>query len=50
MLLSLNSIFVSLTLWVIDGNCWNLPDELPHRIKEDIMKQIKIWKYEEEPP
>ena len=50
MLLTLNSIFVALALWLVDGNCWSMPKELPADIKDEVRKEVKIWKEENEPP
>ena len=49
-MLSLNSIFVAICLWLIDGSSWNVPNNTHHELKEEIIRVVKIWKKEDEPP
>ena len=35
-MLTLNSIFVALALWLVDGNSWSMPDKLPDYLKDEV--------------
>lgn len=49
-MLTLNAIFVATCLWLIDGSSWNIQTNTPADLKTRIMKEVKIWKKEDEPP
>ena len=49
-MLCLNSVFVAICLWVVDGSSWNITTHVPRDLKQSIIEEVKIWKKEDEPP
>ena len=37
-MLTLNSIFVAICLWIMDGSYWSIPTHAPSHIRDEIRK------------